>query len=288
MAAAVQHTEVVEKLAAEEAGAATKEELEIRDKAFAALTPKQQELMRQDHLDALVIVRGYQTYKPRLEETIKYFKKIAEWREECKYHEFLNAKLAHFDEFHRAWPNAIFGTDDYGHVLTGFQVEHLDVDGLEKIGGDMLVLLQGQKMKALFEHKRILSKDGGVQRYKHSAIMDLHGLKMSMLHGHKRDIIQRLLDVGSHYFPEQMWKVYLINTPLLFRGVWTMIKPWLHPVTVAKVQMLGKVDAAKAQMMKDGIPASALPTWCGGTHHGKDMGLLVEEHLNREHNIVPC
>mmetsp|Transcript_5540 Transcript_5540/g.10770 ORF Transcript_5540/g.10770 Transcript_5540/m.10770 type:complete len:292 (+) Transcript_5540:81-956(+) len=285
----VQHNEVVEQLAEEEASGATPLEIEIRDKALDALTPLQRERMREDSLDALVIVRGYQTYNPRLAETIKYFKKIAEWREEANYQNFLKEKLEHFDKFHSAWPNAIFGTDDYGHVLTGFQLEQLDVEALAAIGGDHMVLLQGQKMRALFEYKRNMSKErGGVQRYKHSAIMDLQGFKMSMLAGQKRQILQRLLDVGSHYFPEQMWKIYLINTPLLFRGVWTMVKPWLHPITVAKVQMLGKVESAKAKMMADGVPASALPKWCGGISTGTDMRYTVEEQLNKPLNLVPC
>jgi hypothetical protein len=41
--------------------------------------------------------------------------------------------------------------------------------------------------------------------------------------------------VGTHFYPETMWKIYLVNTPMLFRAVWTVVKPWLHPITAAKV-----------------------------------------------------
>jgi hypothetical protein len=34
--------------------------------------------------------------------------------------------------------------------------------------------------------------------------MDLKGLSMSMLAGGKMKILQHLIDVGSHYFPEQV------------------------------------------------------------------------------------
>lgn len=47
--------------------------------------------------------------------------------------------------------------------------------------------------------------------------------------------LQHLINVGSHYFPEQMWKIYLVNTPLIFRGIWLVLKPFLHPITIAKV-----------------------------------------------------
>lgn len=36
-----------------------------------------------------------------------------------------------------------------------------------------------------------------------------------------------------------MWKIYLVNTPMLFRAVWAIIKPWLHPATAAKVRFGG-------------------------------------------------
>jgi hypothetical protein len=41
--------------------------------------------------------------------------------------------------------------------------------------------------------------------------------------------------VGTHFYPETMWKIYLVNTPMLFRAVWAIVKPWLHPITAAKV-----------------------------------------------------
>jgi hypothetical protein len=32
-------------------------------------------------------------------------------------------------------------------------------------------------------------------------------------------------------------QIYLVNTPMVFRAVWTVVKPWLHPLTVNKIQV---------------------------------------------------
>ena len=53
----------------------------------------------------------------------------------------------------------------------------------------------------------------------------------------KRDLLKRIFDVGTNFYPETMWKIYLVNTPMLFRAVWAVVKPWLHPVTAAKVRV---------------------------------------------------
>ena len=95
--------------------------------------------------------------------------------------------------------------------------------------------LQGQKMRAYTEYKRRMSVETGVQRYKHSLVVDLSGASLSLGRSAKRDLLKRIFDVGTHFFPETMWKIYLVNTPMLFRAVWAIVKPWLHPVTVAKV-----------------------------------------------------
>jgi hypothetical protein len=33
--------------------------------------------------------------------------------------------------------------------------------------------------------------------------------------------------IGSKYFPETIWKIYLVNGPMVFRAVFSMIKPLL-------------------------------------------------------------
>lgn len=49
----------------------------------------------------------------------------------------------------------------------------------------------------------------------------------------------QVMNVGSDFFPESVWKIYVVNAPMIFRAMWGIIKPWVHPITQAKV---GKHD----------------------------------------------
>lgn len=50
---------------------------------------------------------------------------------------------------------------------------------------------------------------------------DSQSLKLHVRHfrasGKKRNILQAVFGVGADYFPESIWKIYVINTPMIFR-----------------------------------------------------------------------
>lgn len=40
-------------------------------------------------------------------------------------------------------------------------------------------------------------------------------------------------------YPEILGQMFIINTPMLFSGVWAIVKPWLDDKTKAKIKILG-------------------------------------------------
>ena len=174
-----------------------------------------------------------------MQSTIDAMKKIYAWRREIGYYNFLKHKMEDADNFHKYWPETMCGTDKYGHFLQCLKAGDIDMDKLEAMDEKRLEALQGQRMLAYGMYKRNLSKEKGVQRYKHTLVVDLHGVSLSLTKSSKRALLKRIFDVGTHYYPETMWKIYVVNTPMLFRGIWAIVKPWLHPITVAKVNLLG-------------------------------------------------
>ncbi|KIK59964.1 hypothetical protein GYMLUDRAFT_43991 [Collybiopsis luxurians FD-317 M1] len=75
-----------------------------------------------------------------------------------------------------------------------------------------------------------------------------------------------------------MGKFYIINAPWLFSGVWTVIKPWLDEVTVAKITILGKdyKDTLLALILKENLPKEL----GGGCTCGKGCSLSDEGPWN--------
>jgi len=271
-------------LAKEEAQEKQDNEVQFYDGIMKSLSEEDRARAEADPLDALIIVRGYANEKERMEATIVAMRKICEWRASVGYYEFFNTRLPGADDFYKWWPEQIHGSDKYGHFLQCLRAADVDADSLEKMDPVMVEKLQGQKMRAYTEHKKRMIAETGVQRYKHSLVVDLQSAPLSLTRSAKRALLKRIFDVGTHYYPETMWKIYLVNTPMLFRAVWTIVKPWLHPATAAKVNLLGGYSAAMAQMEADGIKKDQIPHWMGGGSQGmvtKDFvdKLLVENGI---------
>ena len=53
---------------------------------------------------------------------------------------------------------------------------------------------------------------------------------------------------------------------MVFRAIWGIVSGWLHPVTQKKIQIHG--SDPKPTMIKEGIPLSVIPKWCGGESEG--------------------
>lgn len=257
---------VEDQISEQEAKPMTADEKKFFDAALASLPKEQQTKFASVPLDVLLIVRGFANEEHRMEETLKAIQHIAEWRDKVGYYDFFEKNLEGDSQFHKLWPEYICGTDKYGHFVQGIQIGQIDTDELLKLDEEQLLRLQGQKMKAYAVYKQDLSKASGVQRYKHTMIVDLHNISMSMLMGKKKNLIKKIFDIGSTYYPETMFKIYLINAPMVFRAIWAVIKPWLHPITVAKVNILGSSKEALKKFEVDGLPAAQVPKWLGGTY----------------------
>ncbi|KIK53129.1 hypothetical protein GYMLUDRAFT_250560 [Collybiopsis luxurians FD-317 M1] len=108
-------------------------------------------------------------------------------------------------------------------------------------------------------------------------ILNLKDVSLSNFY-HVKDYIMAASSIGQNCYPECMGKFYIINAPWLLSGVWTVIKPWLDEVTVAKIAILGKdyKDTLLAQ-----IPKENLPKELGGWLHMWE-GVFVEQRRTVE------
>jgi hypothetical protein len=92
-------------------------------------------------------------------------------------------------------------------------------------------------------------------------IMDLKGVgvsKVSQVYGY----VGKAAGISQNHYPERLGKLYLINAPWGFSGVFAAIKRFLDPVTVAKIHVLGS-NYHKELLAQ--VPAENLPSEFGGT-----------------------
>jgi hypothetical protein len=39
------------------------------------------------------------------------------------------------------------------------------------------------------------------------------------------------------FYPESMHKMYVVNAPWVFKAIWAVVRPWLHPITQSKIHV---------------------------------------------------
>jgi hypothetical protein len=86
-------------------------------------------------------------------------------------------------------------------------------------------------------------------------ILDLYNVSLSNFY-RVRDFVMQAASIGQDRYPECMGKFYIINAPWAFSAVWSVIKPWLDEVTVAKIEILGSSykDKLLEQILSENLP----------------------------------
>jgi hypothetical protein len=92
-------------------------------------------------------------------------------------------------------------------------------------------------------------------------IMDLKGVGITKI-PQVYSYVKLASGMSQNYYPERLGRMYLINSPWGFSGVWNAIKGWLDPVTVSKIHILG--SGYQKELMAQ-VPAENLPKTLGGT-----------------------
>ena len=65
----------------------------------------------------------------------------------------------------------------------------------------------------------------------------MNGITLGMLGKSTQNLIKSFTGLMQNNYPENLGKSYIINSPLIFKGVWTVIKAFLAEKTVAKVSV---------------------------------------------------
>jgi hypothetical protein len=97
---------------------------------------------------------------------------------------------------------------------------------------------------------------------RHVVVFDLSG--WAFWHGSYLGYVKTLVDIAQNQYPERLRRVVLVNAPFLFRASWVVIRPWLDPVTVAKVVFVAGVEAIQEEFAKLSVPNKIVPSVYGG------------------------
>ncbi|CAD8196657.1 unnamed protein product [Paramecium pentaurelia] len=104
-------------------------------------------------------------------------------------------------------------------------------------------------------------------------ILDLKGGSMKMVSKQVYNFIQLASNIGQNNYPEILGKMYIVNAPMMFTGIWAMIKIWLDEKTKNKITILG--SSYKDELLKH-IDIDNLPDFLGGNSKCENTDVLSQ------------
>ncbi|EJD35458.1 hypothetical protein AURDEDRAFT_117386 [Auricularia subglabra TFB-10046 SS5] len=167
------------------------------------------------------------------------------------------------EEVNKYYPQYYHKMDKEGRPIYIERLGLLDVNALYKITTQdrLLRRLVWEYERFIDERLPACSKAVGHPVETSCTILDLKGVGIGQF-WRVKDYVAQASNIGQNYYPECMGKFYIINAPMLFSTVWSAIKGWLDPVTVAKIDILG--SSYKDKLLEQ-IPVENLPEDLNGT-----------------------
>jgi hypothetical protein len=143
------------------------------------------------------------------------------------------------------------------------QLGKIDIAAIQKITTDerMLQNLVCEYEKMADPRLPACSRKAGYLLETSCSILDAKGVgltSISSVYGY----LQRTSAISQNYYPERLGHMYIINAPWGFSSVFSVVKKFLDPVTVAKIHILG--SGFKDELLKQ-VPKENLPKKFGGT-----------------------
>lgn len=160
------------------------------------------------------------------------------------------------------YPQFYHKTDKDGRPLYIEKLGKIDLAKLRTITTDerMLESLVVEYEKLADPRLPACSRKSGYLLETCCTIFDAKGVGLSNV-GQVYGYLQRASAISQNHYPERLGKLYIINAPWGFSGAFAVVKRFLDPVTVAKINILG--SGYQKELLAQ-IPKENLPSEYGG------------------------
>ncbi|WPH04303.1 putative phosphatidylinositol transporter [Acrodontium crateriforme] len=229
-------------------------------------------------LDTLTLLRFLRARKFDVQLSKKMFEECEKWRSE--FGGGVDDLVRTFDykekpEMFKYYPQYYHKTDKDGRPVYIEQLGNVDIEAMRKITTDqrMLQNLVVEYEKLADPRLPAASRKAGCLLETCCSIMDLKNvgiMKAPQVYGY----LQNTAGVSQNYYPERLGKMYLINAPWGFSSIFSVVKRFLDPVTVAKIHVLG--SGYQKELLAQ-IPMENLPKEFGGSCECEGGCMLSDE-----------
>jgi len=237
------------------------------------LSPEQQTILTafRKHVDAAgptkyddaYLLRFCRARKFDLKQIIEMWDKFVKWRIDQDVDNITNFQFAELPSVREHYPHGYYKVDKIGRPLYIERIGKLKIDNLFQVTTEERMMRYYIQSYEFLINKIFpsCSAVAGKPIEQTCTILDLDGVGLSMATSRVKNFIKMASNIGQNYYPEILGKMYIINAPFLFSGLWAIVKPWLDEKTVAKIQIIG--SGYKSELLKM-IDEQNLPTFFGG------------------------
>jgi hypothetical protein len=235
-----------------------------QDEKVVQLRKELEEEGYSDRLDTLTMLRFLRARKFDIPLAKQMFVECEKWRKEFNVEkivkEFVYVEKPKVFEF---YPQYYHKIDKDGRPVYIEQLGKIDLTAMLKITTEERML-----QNLVLEYERLAdprlpacSRKAGKLLETCCTIMDLKGVGVTSI-PQVYGFLRRVSAISQNYYPERLGKLYIINAPWGFSGVFNMVKGFLDPVTVEKINVLG--NKYQTELLAQ-IPAENLPQAFGGS-----------------------
>lgn len=215
-------------------------------------------------LDTLTLLRFLRARKFDVNLSKKMFVDCEKWRKDTKLDETVPTwEYPERKDLFKYYPQYYHKTDKDGRPVYIEQMGGIDLTAMYKIttGERMLTNLAVEYERLADPRLPAASRKAGNLLETCCTIMDLKGVGITKV-PQVYSYVKQASAMSQNYYPERLGRMYLINAPWGFSGVWNAVKGWLDPVTVQKIHILG---SGYLKELSAQIALENLPKHLGGT-----------------------
>lgn len=249
---------------------------ESQKSILAELKIKLTELNYKARTDDGTLLRFLRARKFDLELALDMFIKCEKWREEFGTNTILeDFKYTEKPLVAQMYPQYYHKTDKEGRPVYYEELGKINFTKMLKFTTQERMLKNLVWEYEAFTQYRLppCSREVGYLVETSCTILDLSGISITAAYS-VSGYVKEASYIGQNYYPERMGKFYIINAPFGFSTAFNLFKPFLDPVTVSKIFVLGYSYKSE---LKAQIPPQNLPKKFGGLSEANDQLLYLND-----------
>lgn len=216
------------------------------------------------HFDEHDVLRFCRARKFDLAKIQIMWQNFIQWRETAGVDDIIDTyKFTERSEVQGVYPHGYHGVDKLGRPVYYERFGVLNVPALFAITNEERMIRHYVQEYEIMMKLRFPSCSAvkGEKVLQGLTIFDMTGGSVTTANSQTYGLCKLAAQVGSDYYPEIMGNMLIVNAPMLFSGIWAVVKGFLDEKTRGKIKIVGGNFMSSLEAFLD---RSDIPDFLGG------------------------